>query len=429
MSTPWQRVEFPRLLRIRQEYDHPTVADPARETAAALAALDLGRSVRPGQTVAVGCGSRGVADYAVVVRSAVAALRDLGLRPFLVPAMGSHGSGTAAGQVRVLEQLGLSPATVGAPIHSSLEVERIGETEDGVPVSFDRHALGADHVVVVNRIQEHTEFVNDRFESGLQKMLAIGFGKQAGAADYHNAMFAHGYARVIAGVARVVLAKVPVLVAIGIVENGCGRTARIGAAQAGGLVDLEAELFALAKMWSAKLPFEEADVLVMDEIGKDVSGTGFDTKVVGRIGLPLLSPEPAAPRIKRLVACDLTAASEGNAVGVGAADFITQRLADKIDHEALAMNVLTAGTPEQARIPLALPDDRTAIAAALTSIGPLSASGVRLIRVRSTAALTELDVSEAYAAELEGRADLTVVTPPRAIVFDGRGGLPPFDDA
>lgn len=419
-------MEFPEMLRISQRFEGPVVEDVPAEVRAQLQALDLGSRVKAGQSVAVGCSSRGLANHAAIVRSVVSYLRDVGLKPFLFPAMGSHGGATAEGQVRILSHYGISEEALGVPVHSSLEVVQIGETPDGVPVYLDKHASLADHVVLINRIKKHTEFENDAFESGLQKMLAIGIGKQVGASAYHDAMFTLGYARVISTVAHVALEKAHILCGVGIVENGNGQTARIGAASAEDLVATEAQLFALSKQLDAKLPVDEADVIVIDEMGKDISGTGFDTKVVGRIGLPLLSPEPEKPKIKRIVVCDLTEGSEGNAVGVGVADFVTRRLLDKIDFHDLNMNAVTGVTPEMARVPMTLDNDREAIATAIKCVGGVPAHRLKLVRIRNTSELGELEVSKALEPEIRRLPGVEVLDGPRPMGFDAHGNLSPL---
>lgn len=419
---------LPRVMRVAQRLKSAPLADVRAEVRRTLAGLDLTTSVRPGETVAVACSSRGITGYAGIIDVVVGHLRGLGLRPFIVPAMGSHGAGDARGQAQVLAHMGISEATMGVPVRSSLAVRRVGTTEDGVPVVVDRLATEADHIVVVNRVKKHTEFVNDTFESGLQKMMAIGLGKQVGASSYHDAMLRLGYARVIGTVAEVVMRATPVLFGLGVVEDGNGDTALVEAARAVDLPRVEAELFRAACGFASSLPFSDVDVLVVDEIGKDVSGTGLDTKVVGRIGLPLLSPEPDTPRVKRIVACDLTPGSMGNAIGVGIVDFVTRRLVSKIDFEALNVNALTGVSPEMARIPMTLESDREAIAAAVKCAGSPACHEVRLMRIRNTSSLALIDVSEAYAAEVEQRDDLEVVLPIAAMGFDEAGAMFAFDE-
>ena len=418
-------MNFPKMMRIQQTFDSREVHDIAAEVKTAVAALDLSSRVKPGQTVAVACSSRGITNYAAIVKAVVSSLKALQLDAFIFPAMGSHGSATAEGQKRVLEHLGISEHTAGAPVRSSLEVVQLGETKEGIPVYMDRLASEADHIVLVNRIKKHTEFEH-KFESGLMKMMAIGLGKQAGAAMYHQAMLSFGYANVIQSIADHVLKKANILCGVGIVENGYGRTAKIGIGLREKIEEQEIALFKLAKSLSPGLPFEEADVIVIDEMGKDISGTGFDTKVVGRIGLPLVTPDPASPNIKRIVVCDLTEASEGNAVGVGVADIITRRLRNKIDQEALDMNTITGVCPESGRIPLTLGNDQAALDVAIRCVGLIPTDKLKIMRIKNTSYLSEVDVSEGYADEIKASKDLEIIRDWHDMAFDADGNLAPF---
>ena len=418
-------MQFPKMIRVRQTFESREVDDINAEVKAGMAALDVSSRVKPGQTVALACSSRGITNYASIVKAVVASLKALQLDVFIFPAMGSHGSATAEGQQRVLAHLGISEQTVGAPVRSSLDVVQLGETVEGIPVYIDKLASEADHIVLINRIKKHTEFEH-KFESGLMKMMAIGLGKQAGAAMYHQAMLSFGYANVIQSIADNVLQKANILCGVGIVENGYGQTAKIGIGLREHIEDQEIELFKLAKALSPALPFEEADVIVIDEMGKDISGTGFDTKVVGRIGLPLVTPDPESPNIKRIVVCDLTEASEGNAVGVGVADIITRRLLDKIDQEALDMNTITGACPESGKIPLTLNNDQEALDVAIRCVGLISTDKLKIMRIKNTSCLSEVDVSEGYAQALKERQDLEVIREWYDMEFDGDGSLSPF---
>lgn len=418
-------MRFPKMMRVRQTFDSREIHDIDAEVKAGMARVGLSSRVKPGQTVAVACSSRGITHYSAIVKAVVAALKAEQLDVFIFPAMGSHGSATAEGQKRVLAHLGISGQTVGAPVRSSLDVVQLGETKEGIPVYLDRLASEADHIVLVNRIKKHTEFEH-KFESGLMKMMAIGLGKQAGAAMYHQAMLSFGYANVIQSIADNVLQKANVLCGVGIVENGYGQTAKIGICPREIIERQEVELFKLAKSLSPALPFEEADIIVIDEMGKDISGTGFDTKVVGRIGLPLVTPDPESPNIKRIVVCDLTEASEGNAVGVGVADIITRKLREKIDQEALDMNTITGACPESGKIPLTLDSGREALDVAIRCVGLIPTDKLKIMRIRNTSRLSEVDVSEGYAEELKNRQDLEIVREWFDMAFDDDDNLPPF---
>ena len=418
-------MDFPKMIRLKQNFEVPTLEDISGEINTQIKNLDLKEKVKAGETVAVACSSRGIANYNTIVKSTVDCLKDAGLQPFLFPAMGSHGASTAEGQKKVLENYGIFEESMGVPIRSCLDVVQIGETEDAVPVYIDKFASEADYIVPINRIKSHTEFEHPT-ESGLTKMLAIGLGKQKGAAIYHQAIMVYGYPRVILSVARQVLGTANILCGVGIVENGYGQTAQIGVMGSGDIEETEKKLLAEAKRLAARLPFEEVDVLIIDEMGKDISGTGFDTKVVGRILMPLVSAEPEKPQIKRIVVCDLTRQTEGNADGVGIADFVTRCLVDKIDMQALKINAITGAEPEHARIPMALDNDRQAVEVAIQSVGMVARENLKIIRIKNTMRLAEVEISLAYKNELLKRDDLEIVRDEHLLEFDPDGNLPPF---
>jgi hypothetical protein len=418
-------MDFPHMLRIRQTFDDTALDNIPGEITMQLANLTLESSVKKGQTVAVACSSRGIANYGIIVKAVVSFLKRLKLDPFIIPAMGSHGAATAAGQKRVLAHLGIVEENVGAPIRSSLEIVQIGETENHIPVYLDKLASEADHIVLVNRIKKHTEFEHE-FESGLLKMMAIGLGKQEGAAAYHEAMLTYGYPAVILAVARKVMQRANLLFGVGAVENGYGQTAHIGAGLKENIEEMEKALLTTAKAYAPALPFDEADIILIDEMGKEISGTGFDTKVVGRIGLPLVTAEPERPKIKRIVVSDLTEGSEGNAVGVGIADIITRRLLDKIDMHALNMNTITGVCPEMGKIPLTVKNDYEAIEIAIKCVGLIPREKLKIIRIKNTSLLSEVEISQAYEDEIATRADLEMVIPKREMDFDADGYLRPF---
>lgn len=417
--------QLPRMLRVRQTFDRTVLVDVAGHIVDRLNALAPRLDVKPGQSVAIACSSRGLSNYPTIVKAVVSALKQKKLQPFIIPAMGSHGAATAEGQKRVLEHLGIYETEIGAPIKSSLEVVKIGETEDRLPVFMDKLASEADHMVLINRIKKHTEFDHE-FESGLIKMMAIGLGKQEGAATYHEAMLTYGYPHVLLTVARKVMEHSNLLFGVGSVENGYGQTAKIGICPREKIEEMEKELFKSAKAYAPGLPFDEADIIIIDEMGKDISGTGFDTKVVGRIGLPLVTPDPESPSIKRIVVCDLTEGSEGNAVGVGNADVITRRLLDKIDMDALNINTITGVCPEMGKIPLTMRNDKEAIEIAIKCVGLIPRNKLKIIRIKNTSVLSEVEVSEAYAKELASRSDLEIMGEKRPMAFDADGNLQPF---
>ncbi len=413
------------MIRIRQTFEARILEDISGEISTQIARLELEKRVKKGQTVAVACSSRGIANYGDIVEATVRSLQELEFKPFIIPAMGSHGAATAEGQKRVLEHHGISESRMGVPIRSSLEVIQIGETEEGVPVFLDKVASEADYIVPVNRIKSHTDFEYE-IESGLMKMIAIGLGKQHGAAVYHQACFNHGFPSVILAVARKILESGRILFGVGIVENGNCQTAKIGVLAPENLEEKEKHLLNEAKRLEPRLPFEDVDMLIIDEMGKDISGSGIDTKVVGRIHMPLLAEEPKTPRVKRIIVTDLTENSDGNAVGIGMADFVPKRLVKKVDYDATYINAITGGDPEHAKIPLTLENDRETIEVAAKSVGMIPPESLRIMRIKSTKHLRVVDISTAYKEELGKRKDLEIVSEGRPMTFDKDGNLERF---
>lgn len=415
-------MDFPEMIRIKQHIESPVVKDIPQTVHDQIARLELGKQVRHGETVAVACSSRGIANYSRIVKATVRAIHDLGLRPFIIPAMGSHGAATAEGQKRVLEHYGITEKNMGIPIKSSLEVVHLCKTEDNIPVFIDTLAFEADHIVLINRIKSHTEFTHD-FESGILKMMVIGLGNEKGASLYHKAFINYGYPRVIYTAANKIMETGKVLFGVGVVENGYSQTAGIEVMRQIEIEDKEKALLKEAKKLSPSLPFEAVDVLIIDEMGKDISGSGFDTKVVGRILMPLVAEEPKSPKIKRIVVCNLTAKTEGNADGIGIADFVTQKLVNKINFEALYVNAMAGGEPEHARIPMTLKSDREAIQSAIDTVGLIPSEALKIIRIKNTLELDELEVSTAYEQQLSKRENLEVIAKARPMVFDREGNL------
>jgi hypothetical protein len=412
---------LPRMLRVKQTFGGPTVPDVAAATRAALARLAL--PVRPGQSVALTVGSRGIAGIAAIARAAVEHLAGLGARPFIVPAMGSHGGGTAEGQLAVLRHYGVTEAAMGCPVRATMDVVQAGEAL-GLPLWLDRFAAEADWIGVLNRVKPHTGFTGE-IGSGLLKMMTIGLGKHRGAVQAHRANIRLGYQTLITGMGRAMLATGRIAFGLGVVENGYDETALVEAFLPGDLEAGERALLRQARAWLAGLPFQRIDLLVVDEIGKDVSGTGMDTNVIGRHATWFEEPF-TSPQITFIVVCDLTAHTAGNANGIGLADFTTRRLADRIDWEPTCVNALTACSPGGPKLPAVLDDAREAVGVALACLGLERTQDARVVRVRNTLQLAEVEVSEAFLPELAGRADLARLTDPAPWTFDAAGGLPPF---
>ena len=374
-------MQFPKMCRVRQNFDNTRVADIQNSVQAELHQLSWTR-VQPGDKVAITAGSRGIANLAAIIKTIVAFFKSLDARPFVLPAMGSHGGATAEGQVAVLARLGITEAGMQAPIRSSMDVQQIGVTEDQVPVYLDTLALDADHIVVVNRIKCHTKF-KAPIESGLMKMMAIGLGNHTGAAFYHKAAVEHTFPKIILDTARIVMQQAPVLCGVGIVENGYGETARIAAFEPENIETGETQLLKLSKEMMAHLPFSEIDLLIVDEMGKNISGVGIDPNITGR-NRDLLGVFEHPTRIKRIFVRDLTAQSDGNAIGIGLADLTTKRLVDKIDYDVTYKNCITGISLEKGAVPVYFENDRQSIEVALETIGPVHPAMSKVVRIKNT---------------------------------------------
>jgi len=414
--------DYPRIFRVRQHFDTPRVDDVAAEVNNQLAARGLDATVKPGERVAITAGSRGIANIEVIIKAAVGFFKGLGAEPFIVPAMGSHGGGTAEGQQKVIESYGVTEAFCGCPILASMETVEVCQTEQGFPVHFDRHAFEADHVLVCNRIKPHTNFVGD-IESGLMKMMLIGLGKHAGAILYHQAIIKYSFGQIVRSVAREVIEKCRIVAGLAIVENCEDETAKIEVVAPGDFESREKELLVLAKQWMPRLPFTDADVLVIDEMGKNIAGTGMDTNVIGRKYSESHSTDKDLAQICRIVVRGLTAQTHGNAAGVGIADFCKTSLVDQMDKEATWVNCLTAVHPSGGRIPIHYPTDREILDRVLPTIGLTPPADARLQWIRNTLDLVEVECSEAYLQEAESREDLEVLSELRELPLDDEGNL------
>jgi len=415
---------LPKMTRIRQQFEVPVLDDLPAAIRAELDWINAAAIVKPGETVAITAGSRGVANVATAVKATVDYLKALGAHPFVVPAMGSHGGATSEGQRSVLAHYGITEATVGAPVRATMDVVELGKTADGLPVFFDRYAAEADHVIPLNRIKAHTDF-NGSIESGLMKMMVIGLGKQQGANLYHRAFFQYGFEHIITTVGGFILDSGKIAFGLGLIENAHEDTAKAVAMPAAQLLQTERELLVEAKSLMGRLPFDELGLLIVDWTGKNISGTGMDTNVIGRM-MQNFEPEPAKPAILRIFVRDLTEESDGNATGIGLADFTTTRLVDKIDRHSTYMNGITALGPQKSKIPFYYDTDREAIEVALETIGLTEPEDARVIRVESTLQLTELDISEVLLEDVKLHSRLEVIGETKPFAFDRSGNLLPF---
>jgi hypothetical protein len=412
---------FPKMFRVKQELEGPMLADIPGAVRETMRSLRLQDRVKPGQTVAITSGSRGVANIDRITKAVVDELKTLGLQPFICPTMGSHGEATAEGQLKILAHYGITEATMGCPMKSSMEVVEIGKVK-GTTVFCDKNAWNADHIVVVGRVKAHTDF-DGEIESGLYKMMAIGLGKQHGAENYHRAGHHYSYAEIFPLVGQAVLDSGHVLCGLGIVENGHDQTAKVQAMLPKDFAPVEKALLKEAKAWMARLPFDSLDVLIVDELGKNISGAGMDPNVIGRASVQ----KPAGkPHIRMLFVRDITPEAEGNAIGVGFAEMTTKRLVKKINYAAMHMNAITSGVAEAAKVPMAFDSDREAIETALGMIGLTPPEQARVVRIKNTLHLTEIDCSEAMLPEITAHARLSAATAAQPMTFDAQGNLPAF---
>jgi len=426
---PFERVRgltakapLPRLLPVRQRYDAPVEPDVVAATRRELESL-RGR-IQPGAHIAVTAGSRGIRDVAVVIKAACDWLKELGAEPFIVPAMGSHGGATADGQRAVLASYGVTEERMGVPIRATMDTVVLGRVPDGPPVHLDAYAAQADGILLVNRVKPHTDF-HGEVESGLAKIAAIGLGKQRGAEAIH-AYGSPNLPRWVPLVARRIVESGRVLGGLAILENAYERTARVAFVEPDGVTGAaEAALLGEARQLLGRLPFDDLDVLIVDELGKDKSGSGMDTNVIGRMWIEGV-PEPERPRVTNITVHAISEASHGNAVGVGLADFIPFRVLEQIDLHALYVNAMTSGIGgvRRAKLPIALPTDRDAVAAAIAMCGRPDVENVRLVRIHDTLDTVSLLVSESLRAEVEAHPRLEVTGDPVPFECSAEGDLP-----
>lgn len=411
-------IEIPHLVKIRQTFPNPAVSDVPATLRQELNKPGVLDQVHPGMKVAIAVGSRGVAEIPTLVKVTVAGIKARGGEPFIVPAMGSHGGATAAGQIDVLAQLGVTETTAGCPIISSMEVVEIGRLDNGLPVYMDKHASQADGIVVINRVKPHTAF-RGRSESGLVKMITIGLGKQKGAESCHKYSFKYMAENIVA-MAKIALARAPILFGVGTVENAYDRIAKIVAVPATALIETDAQLQIEAKQNMARIFFDQIDVLIIDQIGKDISGDGMDPNITGRYPTPYAS---GGPKVTKMVVLNLTERTHGNANGMGTADFTTRRLADKVDFKMTYANGLTSTVVVPTHLPTVLDCDRQAIQAAIKTCNALDPTKVRLVRIKDTLHLGEFYISEAMLPEAQTLPGVTILGSPFILQFDEHGAI------
>lgn len=424
----WE-AELPLFRRVRLEFARTQVEDiPAAVQQAVESMKDIAAKLA-GKRIAITAGSRGISHIPEILAALIHCIRDCGGRPFVVPAMGSHGGGTAEGQREMLASLGVTEDAIGAPILSSMEVVEVGRLPNGMPVYLDRTAASADATVIVNRVKPHTDFIGD-YESGLAKMATYGLGKISGADTLHR-YGVEGLHDLMPQAARLVVQKAPVLFGLAIVENAYHEVARLSAVPPEGIAGLqERELLKEAYALMPSFPFDEIDVLIVEEMGKNISGVGMDPKVIGRVRVHGV-PDLARCVIRTIVVLNLTRETHGNASGIGLADVTTRHLVEQIDFRATYLNCLTSGITgiQRAFLPVVAPTDRAAVLTALRSCGRHDPRSARIVRIKNTLSLGEMDVSESLLQTTPASDTFIPYGPAFELRFDCDDRLVPFDRA
>ncbi len=415
---------LPVMLPVRQHFPDRSLPDVRGEVLRQLSERQFASRVPPGARVALGVGSRGIANIATITRAAVDYWKSQGCRPFIFPAMGSHGGATAEGQADVLAHFGIHEATMDCPVVSSLDVLSTGSTPDGIETFMDRSAFESDGVMLIGRVKWHTDF-SGKLESGLLKMTAIGLGKFAGAQRYHTYAYKLGLEHVIRTVGRQVLASGKIIGGLAILEDANHNTGRIAAVPAAGMERADEDLLAEVRGWMGRLPFP-LDVLIVDEIGKNISGSGMDTKVVNRSVHGESNPWPDQPRIERIFIRDLSPHTYGNGVGIGMADVVHDRMLAKIDWDATLVNSLTATTPTAIRTPIHFSTDRECLERISTVVGRLDPSEVTYGWIKNTMELGFLRLSENLRDKIVENSTLEIVGPAEQIESDDVGNFTGF---
>lgn len=408
-----QDIPLPRMVKIKQNFYAPEIEDVASAVHEAIKETKVLSKICNGDRVAIAVGSRGVADIPLLTRETVRAVKSVGGQPFIVPAMGSHGGATAEGQIDVLHQLGVREEFIGAPIIASMDVVEVGKLSNGLPVYIDKHAYEADKVIVINRIKPHTAF-RGPVESGLMKMITIGLGKQKGAEAAHAYSFKY-MAEHVPKMAKIVMEKVPIIFGVGTIENAYDRPVKIVAVPSEKMEEIEPQLLLEAKDLMPKILFDPIDVLIVDEIGKDISGDGMDPNITGRYATPYAS---GGPDVRRIVVLGLTNKTHGNANGIGMADVTTRKVFEAIEWEKGYANALTSTVLATVNVPMVLESDELAIKAAIKTCNAFDLTKARVVRIKNTLDIKEIWISESLLKEAMAHKDIEIVTNISEFVVD-----------
>lgn len=411
-------VPFPKMVRVSQIFPVEKIDDIPSSVYKEICKPYIASTIKQGKSIAITVGSRGVANIALITKALVKEIKSFGGQPFVIPAMGSHGGASAEGQKEILASFGVTEDYIDAPIKATMEVVKVGTTQDGKPVYIDKYAFEADGIVVLNRIKPHTAF-RGPYESGLMKMMTIGLGKQKGAEVCHAEGFKN-MAQNVPAFANVILKNVDILFGIGIIENAYDETYKIVALEKDNIPLREPELLVEAKMLMAKIKFNSFDVLIVDSIGKNFSGDGMDPNITGLYGTPYAS---GGPEIQKTVVLDLSDETHGNASGIGLADFTTRRVFKKIDFNASYPNALTSTVVMGVKIPMILKNDKEAIAAAIKTCNCMDMKNIKIVRVRNSAYIGDIYISEALLNVAKSKSDMEILGEPKEFEFDTNANL------
>jgi hypothetical protein len=415
-----------KLIQFKQKFPSYSVEDVTEKIKSEIANLKLQKRIKPGDSIAITAGSRGITDINVITKTVIDELIKLQGKPFIIPAMGSHGGATVSGQLKVLEGYGITEKKMGAPIKATMDVVKIGKCNNSTPVYVDKNVINADHVVAINRIKAHTRFAGE-IESGLIKMLLVGLGKDVGARVYHRAIMKNTFDLIVESALPFVLSKLSVLFGLAIIENAYGKVADISAMMGEDIIKKEPGLKKKSFELMAKLPFRNIDLLIVDNMGKDISGTGMDTNIIGRKDANSSKTPNEGAGISRIFVRNLTPNSHGNACGIGLADFTTRKLVNKINFQETYINCVTALRPEGAKIPMTFECDKDAIETAVSTCGIENPDDMKIVWIKNTLDLEKVIVSEGYLDDLNGRDNFEQIYSAREITFDSSGNLPLFD--
>lgn len=407
---------IPRLIKVKQQYTTTDIEDVELVVRQELAKPEISSTLRPGMSIALTVGSRGVNKIDKIAAAIVREVKNRGAHPFVVPAMGSHGGATAEGQIEVLKSLGVTEETLGCPIRSSMEVVKLGQLDNGLSVYMDKNAYHADGIIVLNRVKPHTSF-QGLSESGIVKMITIGLGKQIGAASCHAYGFGHMGKNILA-MSAVSLANANIIFGVATVENPYDKVMKIVAVPANKIIETDQKLLVEAKANMPRIMFDPMDVLLVKQIGKEITGMGMDPNIIGRFTTPYIS---GGPNVSKLSVFDLTDKTEGNAAGIGLADFTTKRLVNRIDFDKMYPNSLTSTVSLPSKLPIFLDNELDVVLASIKTCNAKDLSKVRLVYIQDTLHIEEFWISEALLGEAESNPDITICGELQTMGFDETG--------